>query len=424
VAAFVVLPGAAPVHAELDATEQAIRESVYARGDLMADTLRTWVDLNTGTWNRTGVVAFAALLVEELRALGFHVKVQEGPELHLPGQPSMLAGPIVIARHASSEEIESPARLLLIAHLDTVFEPDSPFQRFETDRNDPDRATGPGVIDMKGGLIVMLEALRALRDVGELDRAAITVLLDSDEETGSLGSRAVIEAEARDADYGLVFEPARQSGAMVGSRRGLGQFHVAVQGVAAHAGSAHEQGRSAIRELSEKVVRIEALTDYARGVTVNVGTFHGGSKRNIVPAEAESWIDVRFDDPEIGEEVKGAIEEIAGQTFVEGTTTTVWGRLHRPPKPETEGVRALLEIHAGIARDLGVEMPPPESSGGGTDGSLAAAQGLPTLDSLGAVGGAAHTEREFVRLSSLPERAVMAAILVRRLSAKPAGSAP
>ncbi len=408
-----LLPPAA--RADLDGTESMMRDALYARGGAMVETLRAWVDRNTGTWNGTGLRAFASMLVSELDSLGFEVTTEPGGVLDLPGRAGARTGPIVVAHRAQRLRIAPGPKLLLIGHMDTVFEPDSPFQRFEIDPQTEDRASGPGVIDMKGGIVVLLETLRALHHSGDLNRTAVTVLLDSDEEIGSLGSRDRIEELARTVDYGFVFEPARRSGALVRSRRGLGQFHLDVRGIASHAGGAHEKGRSAIRELSEKVVRIEKLTDYARGVTVNVGTFDGGTKRNIVPEHAEAWVDIRYDDVEIGNETRAKIEEIAHSTYVDGTKTTLWGVFHRPPKAETPETRALLALYDRVATDLDLEVPPAEHAGGGTDGSLTAAQGLPTLDSMGPVGGGAHTDEEFIVLSSLPERSAAAAILLHRL---------
>jgi glutamate carboxypeptidase len=381
----------------------------------MVETLKRWVEINTGTWNAEGLGRFASILGAELGELGFEVRIEAGVEVELPERSPARTGPLVMARRAASPSVETSPRLLLIGHLDTVFEADSPFQAFRLDPGDSKRAYGPGVIDMKGGLVVLFETLRALRDTGDLDKAATTVLLNSDEEIGSLGSRPRVEAEAQRADCGFVFEPARASGALVRTRRGLGQLHLQVAGIAAHAGSTHGEGRSAIRELAEKVVRIERLSDDQRGVTVNVGTFQGGTKRNIVPAHAEAWIDVRYDTPELGAEIQTAIEGIARETFIEGTRTELWARLHRPPKVATERVDALLDLHAEAASDLGMTLPSPVHSGGGTDGSLTGAQGLPTLDSMGPIGGEAHTEREFLMLPSLPERAALMAVFLRRL---------
>lgn len=398
----------------LDAEEIEVKVRIDERRDEMVRTLAAWVDVNTGSRNGPGLDAFARVLSEPLRELGFEVEILPGEAIDLPGRGRAATGPVVRARRPAGEQVERPLRLLLVGHFDTVFESDSPFQRFEIDENEPQRATGPGVADMKGGLVVMLEALRGLRAIGELDGADWTVLLNSDEEIGSLGSRALIEGEARRAELGFVFESAHH-GAMIHSRRGLGQFHLVVKGVAAHAGSAHEHGRSAIHEMAAKILRIEALTDYERGLTLNVGTVGGGTKRNVVPEYAEVWIDLRYDSPALGEEAREALEAATRDTVVEGTESTLWGLLHRPPKLATLEVMALLAKHRSAAEALHIDLPEARGSGGGTDGSLMGAVGLTTLDSMGAVGGSAHTSREYVDLDSLPARASLAAVLLRRL---------
>lgn len=398
----------------LDAEEIELKVLIDERRDEMVRTLAAWVDVNTGSWNGPGLDAFARVLSQPLHELGFEVEILPGEEIELPERGRVASGPLVRARRPADERVEKPLRLLLVGHFDTVFEPDSDFQRFAIEEEDPHRATGPGVADMKGGLVVMLEALRGLHDSGGLDGAEWTVLLNSDEEIGSLGSRPQIEAEARRAELGFVFESAHE-GAMVRSRRGLGQFYLQVKGVSAHAGSAHEHGRSAIHEMAAKILRIEALTDYERGLTLNVGTVRGGTKRNIVPEHAEIWIDVRYDSPALGEQARQALDAVARDTVVDGTKATLWGQLHRPPKLATPEVDALLEQHREVAGGLRIPLPEARHAGGGTDGSLMGAVGLPTLDSMGAVGGHAHTTREYVELESLPQRASLAAVLFRRL---------
>lgn len=409
--------GLAPLEAAraLEAEEVELKVALEARGAEMIEALSRWVALNTGSFNREGLERFAKLLATPLSDLGFAVEIVPGAELGLPGREGELTGPLVLARRPAVGETEGAPRFLLVGHYDTVFEPSSPFQALRMDPGDPGRAVGPGVADMKGGLVVMLFALRALAETGELDRASWTVLLNSDEEVGSLVSRGRIEAEARRADVGFVFEAARPDGAMVHSRRGVGQFHLEVVGAAAHAGQAHARGRSAIRELAEKILRIEALTNYSRGITLNIGTVAGGTKRNIVPERAEAWVDVRYDDPASGERISSRLQQVADEVIVEGTRTRLWGMLHRPPKPATEQTSELLALHERVTRELYLDPPPSVHAGGGTDGSLMNAVGLPTLDSLGVRGGHAHTESEFVMLGSLPERAAITAILLRRL---------
>ena len=404
---------ARPAGAGLEAEEIEIKVAVASWRQEMVDQLARWVEHNTGSRNLEGLERFATELPEYLAPLGFALETNQGPVVEVPGLGETRTGPIVIARR-SAQRADAP-RFLLVGHYDTVFEPTSSFRKFEVAEGEG-TAYGPGVADMKGGLVVLLYALRALAELGELDRAHWTVLLNGDEETGSLGSRPRIEREARTATYGFVFEAARPGGAMVRSRRGLGQFHYLVSGVAAHAGSAHAKGRSAVRALAERILRLEELTDYDRGITVNVGTVAGGTKRNIVPDRAEAWIDVRYDDAETGEELRSKIEALGAESQVDGTEIQVWGMLHRPPKLETEAVTSLLEQHARVVRDFGLESPEPLHSGGGTDGSLMSAVGLPTLDTMGVVGGGAHTSREHLELSSLVERAAIGAILLRRLA--------
>ena len=407
--ALLLLTAPARTIAQLSGAERQLRARVESRAPQLWGMLERWVALNTGSHNLEGLERFAAELSEQLTALGFEVELRPGEPIAYP-DGARPTGPVLRARRAGPA---GAPRLLLSGHLDTVFEPGSPFRALGPVVDG--RASGPGAADMKGGLVVMLAALEALTRAGDIDGADWSVLLVSDEELGSLASRPLIEAAAREADYGFVFESARTSGAMVRSRRGLGQLILSVEGVAAHAGSDHRSGRSAIAELARQIVAIEALTDYARGVTLNTGIVRGGTKRNVVPDSAQAWIDLRYDTPELGQQIVERIEALAASPRVPGTRTRVWARLHRPPKPETPATRELLARHADVARALGADPPPPVHAGGGTDGSLMAAVGLPTLDSMGVRGGRAHTDGEFVVADSLAERAALAAILWRRL---------
>jgi glutamate carboxypeptidase len=398
-----------PALAELDAQEAQMGRRLREHEAELWQRLQRWVAINTGSHNLEGLEQLAREIGAALEALGFEVERRPGEPIDYPGG-ARDTGPVLLAHRPGPK---GAPRWLLSGHLDTVFERSSPFQTLGEVQDG--RARGPGAADMKGGLVVMLSALEELRASGDLERADWRVLLVSDEELGSLASRPLIEAAARTSDLGFVFESAREDGSMVRSRRGLGQFIVRVEGVAAHAGSAHRDGRSAIVALARKVLAIESLTDYRRGITLNTGIFRGGSKRNIVPGYAEAWIDLRYDDPAAGRQIRERIEAIAAQTHVAGTHTSVWGSLHRPPKLESEATRALLEQHARVAHDLGLDPREPLHAGGGTDGSLMAAVGLTTLDSMGVRGGGAHTPDEFVVVSSLAERAALTAILWRRL---------
>jgi len=305
-----------------------------------------------------------------------------------------------------------------MGHLDTVFPPGSPFQEFS---REGDTMYGPGVSDMKGGLVVMLYALKALNENGELGDKSITVLLNSDEEMGSLSSRKYLEEQALLHDWGLVYESSGNN-RLTRERKGLGQARFVVHGRASHAGGAHEQGRSAIKELAYKIVQIENITDYETGVTVNVGVINGGEARNTIAPCAEALIDLRYPEAQQGIDAVAQFEEIFGSVFSYPIdsgelTTESWTNLHRPAKIATPESDYLLNKTIAIGRLLGQELGIGDS-GGGTDGSLTQAVGLPTLDSLGSAGTGAHSNREQGRVSSLVERAKLSAVLIRRLAAE------
>jgi len=407
---------ALPARAELAAEDVEIRVLLSEQQPEMEKLLADWVDRNTGTWNTAGLDAFAPLVAAPLQELGFEVKIEPGVPLDYPDRKDARTGPLVVAERKAQIAPEQARHFLLVGHADTVFEADSSFQKYAPDPANPRRALGPGVSDMKGGLVVMIYALRALAENGDLARADYTVIVNSDEEIGSLGSSARIEAEARRAQLGFVFEPARESGEMAKSRSGAGQFHLSVEGVASHVATSQREGRSAIVALAKKVLAIESLTDYDRGIILNVGTISGGTKRNIVPGHAEAWIDARYDDVEQGKEVKRALDRIAMTNDGAGTSAKLWGMLHRPPKPETPEVTRLLAAHRKLSAELQYGTPETVHSAGVTDGSNMAVAGLPTLDSMGVRGGGAHTDEEFIELASLPERATLAALLLRRLA--------
>ena len=371
----------------------------------MAARLGDWVARNTGTWNTAGLEAFAALLADELRRLDFQVTVEPSAPLEYPERAGARTGPLVRGERKASLDPEHARHFLLLGHFDTVFEPDSPFQRWRIDVGSPERASGPGSSDMKGGLVVLLEALRALRDSGDLARADVTVLLNSDEEIGSLGSRARIQAAAERAQLAFVFEPALEGGEQARSRSGAGQFHLDVEGVAAHVATSPIEGKSAVLALARKVIAIESLTDYERGILLNVGTISGGTKRNIVPAHAEAWIDLRYDESRAGR--GGARQARADRRCARRAPARARSSgacLHRPPSPRRAESDRLLALQQEIARGLGYAAPEPVHSAGVTDGSLTAAAGVPTLDSIGVRGGGAHTDREFVARESLGAR--------------------
>lgn len=404
-----------PVEPAINAEEQEMVVWLDEREEEMLALLERITNMNSGSLNSAGLDAVAAVFDEELRELGFSTSRLPGELIEMPSCPGSDYS-VDLADHLLARRPGNGSRLLLMGHIDTVFPPDSPFQTF---RREGDSIYGPGVADMKGGLVVMLYALKALAAADALDEAAFTVLLNSDEEMGSLSSRRYLEEEALNHDWGLVYESSGID-TMTRQRKGIGQARLVVTGRAAHSGGAHEQGLSAIKELAYKIVQIENMTNYETGLTVNVGVVNGGEARNTISPCAEALIDLRYPQPEQGvaavELWREIFERVYSYPVDSGEITTEsYINLHRPPKIPTPESDYLLDKTIAIGRLLGQDIGIVDS-GGGTDGSLTQGVGLPTIDSLGIAGSGAHSNREEARASSLAERAALSAVLIRRLA--------
>jgi len=303
-------------------------------------------------------------------------------------------------------------RILLLAHVDTVWPVGEagrrPFRRANG------TLTGPGVFDMKAGVVQALFATMALTDAVGDARPDVRLLLTTDEETGSRASRSLIEAEARTADAVLVVEPASEGGALKTARKGIGMYEMTIRGRAAHAGIEPEKGVSAVLELAHQVEALHQLSDAARGINVTVGRVTGGTRRNVVPAEAWAEIDLRVPTSDDAKRLDLAIRRLQAKTA--GASVEVSGGINRPPMERTDGVVRLFEAAVAAGRDLGIAIAE-SSTGGGSDGNFTAALGIPTLDGLGAVGGGAHSLDEHVIEAQVPRRTALLAGLMARLAA-------
>ncbi|MFQ5808471.1 MAG: M20 family metallopeptidase [Armatimonadota bacterium] len=419
--------------APLDEREREMLAFLTGKKEEMVALLQTIVEVNSGSHNAAGIQRCGKLLSDELERLGF--ATERVPETRVEEAladgttVTRTAGPHRVCRHTG----ERGEKILLIGHVDTVFEPGTGFLKF-TRADDVeygpglrgDVGYGPGVADMKGGLVVMLYALRALAHAGALDGRDVTVILNGDEELGSLWSRSIIERECAGRDRCLVFEPGDGErdkwGALTIARKGLGQFKITVHGTAAHAGGDHHHGVNAADDLCRKAALINRLTDYRRGLTLNVGIIDLGpfAKRNRVPAWAQMWVDLRFWRAEDGERAYGKVREIAERQLVynpwlkEGTRSEFWGVLHRPPMPQDEARDRWYAEVAGLAKLIDVPVAA-VGSGGGSDANLTTAAGVLSLDSLGPMGDAAHTTGERVYLDTFEGRAKLAALTIYRL---------
>ena len=359
---------------------------------VMLHLLEELVKISSGTGDIEGAARCLDALDGGFSSLGFKTTLLEsnGGSSHLLARRT--------AKHPDAPSV------LLMGHADTVFDKDHPFRGF---RSVNGSVFGPGVADMKGGLVVMLSVLDTLSEANLLDAFDFRVLINTDEEAQSLTSRAAIERVCEGADIGLVFEAARESGALVGARRGTGRFLFTVTGKAAHAGNEPHKGRSAILELVHKVPLLDALNNPKQGITVNCGVIQGGSKANIVPDHATLLVDARCNANQDAAYIEAMMEQIAGDIMVGGCTTTVEGHIARPPWPGGTGTDALADVWIQAGRAVGLGTLEAVHAGGGSDANLIHAAGVPVLDGLGPIGGAFHTPDEWMKVDSLPQRSAL-----------------
>lgn len=297
--------------------------------------------------------------------------------------------------------------VLLLGHMDTVY-PIGTISKMPC-RVADGRLWGPGVLDMKSGIAIMLTAIEGLLAQGKLSRP-VTVFLISDEEVGSPSSRKITESLAKKSAAVLVLEPSYGlHGAVKTQRKGVGEYKIRVSGKAAHAGLDFEQGQNAILELARQINAISSLTNPGQGLTVNVGTIRGGTKSNVVPGSAEAAIDVRITRKQDGAYIDSKLRAL--RPFNPKCQIEIQGGINRPPMERTAGVAALYRHAVKIAEQLGWKLEE-ASVGGGSDANFTTALGIPTLDGLGGVGEGAHAEHESVVIDGLPRRVALLAGLI------------
>jgi glutamate carboxypeptidase len=367
-----------------------------AQRGAMEALLERLVAVNSFTENRAGVQAVANLVAGQLRTLGIAVELR----------PSARFGP-----HLLFTGPANGAPVFLLGHTDTVFAPGT----FEGFRRDGSRAVGPGVFDMKGGIVVMLFGLVAGKRAGLLERVPVKGILVADEEVGSPESQPLIRAHATGALCALGFESGRPGDLLVTRRKGVGSLHAEARGVAAHAGNEHEKGKNAIWSIARFIDRAQALTDYARGRTVSVGLVSGGTTKNTVPAEARCEVDLRFETVEDGRALAEAVEAISADAAVPGTTLEIARGAWRDPLERTQASSALAKEYGDCQRESGLGQGESPLVGGGSDACTTGAAGIPSIDGLGPRGKGFHTTGEEVDLSTLvPKAAAFLRFLARR----------
>jgi len=365
------------------------------RQDEMVNTIRQLVEIESPSDNKQAVDRLASLLAGRFEGLGGHSKFHRA---HDRGDHLQVDFP----GKASGKPV------LLLGHYDTVY-PLGTLARMPC-RVAEGRLLGPGVLDMKAGIALMLAAIEGLRARdGELPRH-VTVLLVSDEEVGSDSSRAITEGLAKKSAAVLVLEPSYGlHGAVKTARKGVGEYTLKITGVAAHSGLDFEKGHSAIVELARQITEISKLVDLKRGLTLNVGLVKGGTRVNVIPAEATATLDVRVARMQDAAGINRKLRSL--RPFNRKCKLEISGGVNRPPMERNAGVAALFKQAAEIARRLGWKLEE-AAVGGGSDGNFTAGLGIPTLDGLGGVGDGAHASHEFIVINELPRRAALVAELI------------
>ena len=382
----------------------ALREPAARKyGDFVA-ALEAMVNVDCGSYTRVGVNRIADMCEERFIERGWKVERRA----HVPIAGEELLGDLVIGRLEGA----GGSNVLLVGHTDTVFDEGTVNER--PFRVDGDIALGPGVSDMKGGLLTGFFAVEVLQDAGFDRFGTITYVCNPDEEIGSPFSGPVIRDLAPGHDAALVLEAARENGDIVSSRKGITDYVISIRGRAAHAGVEPERGRSAILEAANKIIALQALNGRWPGVTVNVGVARGGTRSNVVPERCELLVDVRSPQAGTLDEADAEIRRICSETVVPDVVIGVDGNGWHRPMEKREGGARLATIAIEVAAELGFELRD-AATGGASDANTTSAAGTATLDGLGPIGGDDHGSAEWLHLPSVVPRISLLAGLIGRL---------
>jgi glutamate carboxypeptidase len=377
-----------------------LQAAVAARYERFLAELARLVNLDCGSYTPDGVNLVADAVGASLGELG--ASVERIPHRPVDGERQL--GDLLIGRLAGSGP-----RLLLIGHMDTVFEPGTAAER--PFRVAEGRAAGPGVSDMKGGLLAGLHALAALHAIGR--RPSVTFVANPDEEIGSPFSTPHIQALVGAHDAAMVLECARANGDLVSARKGIADFEVTITGRAAHAGVEPEKGRSAIVEAARQVLALHDLKGRWPSVTVNAGVIDGGTRPNVVAGSCRMELDLRAASTAEFEVAAAEVEGIVTHPTLDGVTATLRRAAYHPPMERTPGNARMAELAIAIGAELGFEVHD-ALTGGASDANTTTAAGLPTLDGLGPIGGDDHSADEWLDLSSVVPRTTLLAALIER----------
>lgn len=380
----------------------------------MLELLEHWANINSSSDNLEGLATMLSEIRKSFLPLGGNIE-----EIPLrPTQSIDSVGRIYDSPHGNALHIQkhlnAPIKVFLGGHMDTVFPREGPFQK--TTRIDSNTLNGPGVADMKGGLVVLLKALEILEASEFAGIIGWEVLINPDEEVGSLGSEPLLSSCAKRNQIGLIFEPAFYDGSLVSSRKGSANFTIVARGRPAHAGRDFYLGRNAISAMSRFILKAELLNDKAKGITVNIGQISGGVASNIVPDLCICHFNLRVSNPEdlriSFDQLQSVIAEINKE---EGLSLSLYTHHSRLPKPFDEKNSSLFDQISHCAKELGVDLQC-KPSGGVCDGNLLSSLGLPVIDTLGVIGGNLHTPDEYMVIDSLVQRTQLTALFLMQLA--------
>jgi glutamate carboxypeptidase len=380
----------------------------------MLSTTEQWSSQNSGSFNRDGLAAMRNLLSERFSVLPGQVTEVSLPE----GQHVSDQGELKTITYEPALQVtvrpDAPVQLVLTGHYDTVFPKDFHFQK--PIRIDEDTVNGPGTADMKAGLMVMLTALETLERSDKAANIGYSILMSPDEEIGSPGSSTILAELGKRSHVGLTYEPALADGSMAGARKGSGNFSLVIKGRAAHAGREHHLGRNAIAAMAEFIGGIEALNGQREGVTFNIAKIDGGGAFNIVPELAIGRFNVRMKETEDMAWIEQKLDDLVAKlNLKDGIHAHMHGGFTRPPKPMAPANAKVFDWVKQAGGLLGQEIKW-SPSGGVCEGNNLWASGCPNVDTLGVRGGDIHSDREFMKVSSLVERARLSSVILMKLA--------
>lgn len=384
----------------------------------MIATLKAWSNINSGSFNVEGIDVMAKTIARYAEtALGVKATLTQSAPITVVNDSGQMVqrqiGPVV----SMGKRPDAKIRVLFCGHMDTVFPEKSEFQEWHS--IDGNTLGGPGVADMKGGILVMLKAIEAFERSPLADQLGWEILLNSDEEIGSLGSAPLLEQAAKRNHIGMVYEPCMPDGYLAGARRGSGNYSLVIHGRAAHAGREYELGRNAIATLASAMNRLDELNRLRDDVTLNLGRISGGGPTNVVPNLAICHFNIRvstLEDQAYAEQ--HVAEVVAAANALDGFSATISGGFNRPPKPATAQQERLFELVGECGSELSLKLGF-RSTGGCCDGNNLLAAGLPNIDTLGVQGGEIHSNKEYMLLDSLLQRTQLSELILTRLAREP-----